>query len=735
MCHIATTMAPAVLAPVFSVACGLLLATAAAAATTVTAPLGPSTVCEFAACVSPGSSAAVLIERLQSAPNGTPAFTSADGRACALSVNGVRIVKVSDVGGFAAALRHLHLNLRIYARNRSAVIPVLPEPFKLLRRSSTRPRWHLRGHQIAMSNHLYQFEKPAELGAFLTDLNVFGTNFIEVAHVPGPILSNATSEALIAISKMLAARNMNMSIWWSAAFVRANMNALRTLFPQMPALNSLFFPGGDGGELSWADIIAASDALRQGGHPSSSVWVSAQEVGAQTLEYFIAQLKSNATVRDALGPNGGAVYGPHNRVTLVDFVEMLSAEDRANSGSPVNVRQYPDLAHSLNAQFPILGWDAPWAMAYGRQVVNPRPAFYARVLEDRSNGSSATVGVGAYSEGLNDDLNKVIFSRMGEDSSVTMMQTVREYARYFFGAEAEDDAVAGLLGLEMNWQGRTRDTEERVASTLASLEAAAQKSLFMTPEGLGWRMTMYLRRALMDAFVQRGHLHDLARVSSAKAILNNISISAQCTTAVKQARVVLSSSPADDPQRAEWLRRILDLTASLNNTVGADVVQTQDKRLNLDSLHVPERLHSDYLLNALGDIISSRGSNCSRAVALLLSRTDPGDGGFYDNMGSVRDIDHPHLLGSNDHGGAQDMGDPSGFYTAVQSEYEVTSARCRLNGSILDEFYDAPLRLRYSGLDRTQEYELKIVYWHPNRDSTDGEYRLLAISVEIVARF
>ena len=25
-----------------------------------------------------------------------------------------------------------------------------------------------------------------------------------------------------------------------------------------------------------------------------------------------------------------------------------------------------------------------------------------------------------------------------------MMQTVREYARYFFGAEAEDDAVAGL---------------------------------------------------------------------------------------------------------------------------------------------------------------------------------------------------------------------------------------------------------------------------------------------------
>ena len=151
--------------------------------------------------------------------------------------------------------------------------------------------------------------------------------------MPGPTLSNATSEALVAISKMLVARNMNMSIWWSAAFVRENMNALRTLFPKMPRLNSLFFPGGDGGELSWADIIAASRTLRQGGHPGSSVWVSAQEVGAQTLKHVFVQLKSNATVRDALGPNGGAVYGPHNRVTLVDFVEMLSAQDGPNSGS------------------------------------------------------------------------------------------------------------------------------------------------------------------------------------------------------------------------------------------------------------------------------------------------------------------------------------------------------------------------------------------------------------------
>ena len=238
----------------------------------------------------------------------------------------------------------------------------------------------------------------------------------------------------------------------------------------------------------------------------------------------------------------------------------------------------------------------------------------------------------------------------------------------------------------------------------------------------------------MDAYVQSGHRDDLARADTAKAILRNmskVSMASEnaCVSAVQKASAVLASSSSDDPRRPGWLSRILDLTVSLNSSVGADVVQTQDKHLNLDSLHVPERLHSNYLLYVLGNIVNiSRGSDdCSAAVASLLSRTDPGDGGFYDDMGSVRDSDRPHLVGSNSQGGTDDMGDPSGYYTAVQGGYEITSTEVPpqwLRYSM--SFYDAPLRLQYTELDRGAMYTLKIVYWHPNRDSTDDVYRLVA---------
>ena len=73
------------------------------------------------------------------------------------------------------------------------------------------------------------------------------------------------------------------------------------------------------------------------------------------------------------------------------------------------------------------------------------------------------------------------------------------------------------------------------------------------------------------------------------------------------------------------------------------------------------------------------------------------------------------------------MGDPSGYYSVVQGGYEITSTKVPpqwLRYSM--SFYDAPLRLQYSGLDRAAKYTLKIVYWHPNRDSTDDVYRLVA---------
>lgn len=64
----------------------------------------------------------------------------------------------------------------------------------------------------------------------------------------------------------------------------------------------------------------------------------------------------------------------------------------------------------LTQQFPLPLLDPAWSLTHGRQGVCPLPQWSSRILSLRGNGSTPTVGVGAYSEGLGDDLNKAIWS-------------------------------------------------------------------------------------------------------------------------------------------------------------------------------------------------------------------------------------------------------------------------------------------------------------------------------------
>jgi hypothetical protein len=47
-------------------------------------------------------------------------------------------------------------------------------------------------------------------------------------------------------------------------------------------------------------------------------------------------------------------------------------------------------------------------------------------------------GAGLYSEGLDDDLNKVVWSAIAEDPRLTAENVTRQYARYHWGAALQD---------------------------------------------------------------------------------------------------------------------------------------------------------------------------------------------------------------------------------------------------------------------------------------------------------
>jgi hypothetical protein len=240
-------------------------------------------------------------------------------------------------------------------------------------------------------------------------------------------------------------------------------------------------------------------------HPSASVWVSAQELSEQDLEAFVRNVTSSH-IRKFLT---GVVYGPHVRVPLTRFVAML--------GPSVPVRQYPDICHTISCQFPVPAWHSAWVFTHGRQAINPMARMMANVVMRRSNGSTPTIGVGAYSEGLNDDLNKCVFSALGEDSRITVDDAVAQYARFFFGAEHEHLAVAGLTGLETAWAAGVAPNRTRTEETLAAWAQIA--TLTQSAAAPNWRLLMYLHRATYDALIAERFTAEQTRLTDALTAL------------------------------------------------------------------------------------------------------------------------------------------------------------------------------------------------------------------------
>ena len=114
-----------------------------------------------------------------------------------------------------------------------------------------------------------------------------------------------------------------------------------------------------------------------------------------------------------------------------------------------------------------------------------------------------------------------------------------------------------------------------------------------------------------------------------------------------------------------------------------------------------------------------QGEGAINAILALLDRTNPGPGGFYDDLGDV--AHQPHLVC-----GLGSVQDPEfrasslmGFSYPDEAGDKIPAAwKCWA-----ESLYDAPLEMRYSGLDPNERYHLRVVY---AGDSMAKEIRLAA---------
>ncbi|MBI2432292.1 MAG: hypothetical protein HYV26_05425, partial [Candidatus Hydrogenedentes bacterium] len=371
------------------------------------------------------------------------------------------------------------------------------------------PKMATRGHQLGFRPKVNSYDgwTPVLWEQYYRDLIVFGTNAVELIpprsdddaespHFPLPKI-----DMMVEMSQLAKDYGLDLWIWYPAmdrdyadpATVESALKEWGEVFQRLPHISTIFVPGGDPGHThpeALFNLLAKQTENLHQYHPNAQMWMSPQSFNPEWMEVFYGLMQAEPQWL------GGIVYGPQNRVSLPELREKIPAK--------YPIREYPDITHSLACQYAVPEWDPAYALTENREVINPRPTQYAHIFRDCDDYAH---GVITYSEGCNDDVNKIVWSSLAWDPDADVVDVLRAYARYFIGAEYEESFAQGLLALEQNWVGPLL-TNANVDTTLQQFEGLLEGA---SPQvKLKWRFQQAIYRAYYDAYNRRRLLYETA---------------------------------------------------------------------------------------------------------------------------------------------------------------------------------------------------------------------------------
>ncbi|HFE54058.1 MAG TPA: hypothetical protein ENK07_11475 [Bacteroidetes bacterium] len=590
-------------------------------------------------------------------------------------------------------------------------------------RLTTAPRYRIRGHQLGYrpKTNTYDAWTPDQFDQYIRELALFGANSVEF--IPPRTDDALTSihmklqplDMLVRQASIAASYGLDVWLWYpnmahdytDSAAVRAELAERDSIFKLVNPIDALFVPGGDPGHLHPDQLfpwLASVAQVLHKYHPNAKIWVSPQAV--RVTKDWLDSFFKHANKKYPWF--GGVVFGPWVRTPLPDIRKRLDPS--------IPIRRYPDITHSLSCQYPVKDWDLAYALTLGRECINPRPVAETVIhnaLDEYADGSLS------YSEGVNDDVNKFIWTALDWDPNTPPIETLREYARFLISPDLAEGIAQGLLALERNWNGRLLSNEQ-VDVTLRQwqdLEASAPPSVRRN-----WRFNQGLLRAYYDAYVRARLIHETALQAQATAVLERAP-ELGSLLAIQEAEAILKKK-FTEPVREDLKRRCWELADSLFDEIGAQtsVPRYRAQRGRGDFMdHIDDPLNDLFWFTAEFRRIRSLPDEPKRleAIRALLQRVNPGPGGFYDNLGVTVETPRlaPYPSWQEDPGNLRSP--RVSFGVALQGEkwapnVEVGGFKGRpiplAWANQLTTLYDTPLTLVYKDLDPSGSYTLRVTY-------------------------
>jgi hypothetical protein len=580
---------------------------------------------------------------------------------------------------------------------------------------TTAPKYPLRGHQLGYrpKTHSYDAWDLKTWEQYYRDLIVFGANAVELIpprsddDVDSPHFPLPPMEMMIAMSKLADEYGLDVWIWYPAMdknyadekTVQFALKEWAQVFSKLPRINAVFVPGGDPGHTQPKYLMALlekqTESLRKY-HPKAEMWVSPQSFNKEWLAEFFDIVKTEPKWLS------GIVFGPQVRIGLPELRKAIPEK--------YPIRHYPDITHSRQCQYPVPDWDVAFAITEGRECINPRPLDESAVFKLLQ---PHTIGFITYSEGCNDDVNKAIWSGLGWDPQQPTLTILRDYARYFIGAEFEEGFAQGLLALERNWRGPLI-ANENIYTTLRQFQEMEHRA---TPRQLAnWRFQQALFRAYYDAYLRARLTYETRLEEDAMQKLRDAPQSG-ALPAINDANTILAK--ASEHVATDWRARVFELAEGLFQSIRMQLsVQRYkaigvDRGASLDTIDYP--LNNATWLRERFTAIRAMKSEKERLAAIfeIVDWENPGPGGFYDDLGNVSRQRHlvRNLPFAEDPASLESS--KTGFEQGDVMDEPDEQPLGALRKSWIDHaesLVDQPLRVRYHDLDPKARYKVRVVY-------------------------
>ncbi|MBN1351909.1 hypothetical protein JXJ21_21055 [candidate division KSB1 bacterium] len=291
------------------------------------------------------------------------------------------------------------------------------------------------------------------------------------------------------------------------------------------------------------------------------------------------------------------------------YIQMYPRADR-NGDLP------PRWSHEIYERRP----DQFLTMVYNRLTFYAWPRYYHRVFNDLM-----PYGVGdiTHSSGHHDHFNQWMWQRLLWSPRMTVEQLVDEYCRTWFGPEAAPLMAKAIFQLEENLEELpgTPLSEKTGIDTYYALVKQAGEEMMETD----WLWRMYMQKAALDKYVQLAVRQQMAlqqrieqRTSDAlKNIRSNAEINEMLTW-------------FEQLQESPEMIRLRQEAGRLGEESNALFGVRNDGYFNLEHDFIGLGWYRRQLERAK----QADGKNKTELLGMIVDYENPGEGGFYDNLGT-----------------------------------------------------------------------------------------------------